>query len=131
MDQTPGQLELARRQGALQIGASCAPDRAQELVRRTVQACAKVQQEGVSADELEKPPCGMPPVATIRNPRKPSRPMHRWTRAPSAPSRSVRNEAMALPTSAKGRRMLLDTHSDAGGSGMARLRRCSSSSSLK
>jgi len=43
-----------RDTGALQIGASCAPDRAQELVRRTVQACAKVQREGVTADELER-----------------------------------------------------------------------------
>ena len=43
-----------RDTGALQIVASCAPDRAQELVRRTVQACAQVQRDGVTADELER-----------------------------------------------------------------------------
>jgi predicted Zn-dependent peptidase len=43
-----------RDTGALQIAASCAPDRAQELVRRTVSECARVRREGVTADELER-----------------------------------------------------------------------------
>ena len=40
--------------GALQIAASCAPDRARELVRRTVAECAKVREHGVTAEELER-----------------------------------------------------------------------------
>ena len=40
--------------GALQIGASCAPDRARELVRRTVAECAKVRSAGVALEELER-----------------------------------------------------------------------------
>jgi predicted Zn-dependent peptidase len=40
--------------GALQIAASCAPERAQELVRRTVRECARLRREGVGADELER-----------------------------------------------------------------------------
>jgi predicted Zn-dependent peptidase len=40
--------------GAVQIAASCAPDRAQELVRRTVAECAKVRRDGITRDELER-----------------------------------------------------------------------------
>ena len=40
--------------GALQIAASCAPERARELVRRTVAECAKLRAHGVSAEELER-----------------------------------------------------------------------------
>lgn len=47
-------LSQYRDTGALQIAASCAPDRAQELVRRTVAECAKVRRDGVSADELDR-----------------------------------------------------------------------------
>ena len=38
--------------GALQIAASCAPDRAQELVRRTVAECALLRRDGATRDEL-------------------------------------------------------------------------------
>jgi len=47
-------LSHYRATGALQIAASCAPDRAQELVRRTVSECAKLRREGVTHDELER-----------------------------------------------------------------------------
>lgn len=47
-------LSQYRDTGAVQIAASCAPDRAQELVRRTVAECAKVRRDGVTADELER-----------------------------------------------------------------------------
>jgi len=47
-------LSHYRDTGALQIAASCAPDRAQELVRRTVSECAKLRREGVTHDELER-----------------------------------------------------------------------------
>jgi predicted Zn-dependent peptidase len=47
-------LSQYRDTGALQIAASCAPDRAQELVRRTVAECARMRQDGVAADELER-----------------------------------------------------------------------------
>jgi predicted Zn-dependent peptidase len=47
-------LSQYRDTGALQIAASCAPDRAQELVRRTVAECAAVRRAGVTADELER-----------------------------------------------------------------------------
>jgi predicted Zn-dependent peptidase len=47
-------LSQYRDTGALQIAASCAPDRAQELVRRTVAECARLRREGVTADELER-----------------------------------------------------------------------------
>lgn len=47
-------LSQYRDTGALQIAASCAPDRAQELVRRTVAECARVRRDGVKADELER-----------------------------------------------------------------------------
>jgi predicted Zn-dependent peptidase len=40
--------------GALQISASCAPERARELVRRTVAECAKVRDLGVTAEEMER-----------------------------------------------------------------------------
>jgi predicted Zn-dependent peptidase len=40
--------------GALQISASCAPDRARELVRRAVAECRKVREEGVTLEELER-----------------------------------------------------------------------------
>jgi predicted Zn-dependent peptidase len=47
-------LSHYRDTGALQIVASCAPDRAQELVGRTVAECAKVRRAGVTADELDR-----------------------------------------------------------------------------
>ena len=47
-------LSQYRDTGALQIAASCAPERAQELVRRTVAECAKVRRDGITADELER-----------------------------------------------------------------------------
>ena len=47
-------LSQYRDTGALQIAASCAPDRAQELVRRTVAECASVRRHGVTADELDR-----------------------------------------------------------------------------
>ena len=40
--------------GALQIAASCAPERARELIRRTLAECAKIRAHGVSAEELER-----------------------------------------------------------------------------
>ena len=40
--------------GALQISASCAPDRARELVRRTVAECARVRDLGVTLEELDR-----------------------------------------------------------------------------
>ncbi len=85
----------------------------------------------VTAEELEKPPCGMFPVETSLKPLKVFRPRCFWTWAPRFPLRSVRSEAMALPTRAKGRRMLLETHNVGGGSGWPFRRRSSSSSSLK
>ncbi len=85
----------------------------------------------VTADELENPPWGMLPVEIRRRPRNRPRPSTSCTRAPRLPLRSVRIEAMALPTRANGRRMLLLTHRVGGGSGTLRSRRRSSSSSLK
>jgi len=43
-----------RDSGALQIAASCAPERARELVRRTLAECAKIRAGGVGAEELER-----------------------------------------------------------------------------
>jgi predicted Zn-dependent peptidase len=40
--------------GALQISASCAPERARELVRRTMAECAKVRGQGVTLEEMER-----------------------------------------------------------------------------
>ncbi len=40
--------------GALQISASCAPERARELVRRAAAECAKVRASGVTRDELDR-----------------------------------------------------------------------------
>lgn len=40
--------------GALQIAASCAPERAQELVRRTMAECARMRSAGVTRDELDR-----------------------------------------------------------------------------
>lgn len=40
--------------GALQIAASCAPNCARELVRRTVSICKKLSSGGVTSDELER-----------------------------------------------------------------------------
>ena len=71
----------------------------------------------VTAEELENPPCGMLPVETSRRPRNASRPRTAWTLAPRFPLRTVRMEAMAFPTSENGRRMLVLTHRDGGGSG--------------
>ena len=85
----------------------------------------------VTADELEKPPCGISPVDTTRSPRKPSRPRNDCTFAPILPSRTVRMEAMALPTNEKGLRMLLTTHSEGGGRGCCFCLRDSNSESLK
>jgi predicted Zn-dependent peptidase len=47
-------LSQYRDTGALQIVASCAPDRAQELVRRAVAECARVRRHGLAPDELER-----------------------------------------------------------------------------
>jgi predicted Zn-dependent peptidase len=47
-------LSQYRDTGALQIAASCAPERAQELVRRTMAECRKLSRDGVTADELER-----------------------------------------------------------------------------
>jgi len=47
-------LSQYRDTGALQIAASCAPERAQELVQRTVAECAKVRRDGVTAGELDR-----------------------------------------------------------------------------
>lgn len=40
--------------GALQISASCAPAQLRELVQRTVAECARVREQGVAGDELER-----------------------------------------------------------------------------
>ncbi len=40
--------------GALQISASCAPAQLRELVQRTMVECARIQEKGVQADELER-----------------------------------------------------------------------------
>jgi predicted Zn-dependent peptidase len=40
--------------GALQISASCAPAQLRELVQRTLVECARLRQEGVAAEELER-----------------------------------------------------------------------------
>jgi predicted Zn-dependent peptidase len=40
--------------GALQISASCAPAQLRELVQRTMAECARLRQEGVAAEELER-----------------------------------------------------------------------------
>jgi predicted Zn-dependent peptidase len=47
-------LSQYRDTGALQIAASCAPERVQELVRRTVAECASVRRDGVTGAELER-----------------------------------------------------------------------------
>jgi predicted Zn-dependent peptidase len=47
-------LSQYRDTGALQIAASCAPERAQELVRRTVAECAALKRDGVTPDELDR-----------------------------------------------------------------------------
>jgi len=52
--QVSSYLSQYRDTGALQISASCAPDRAQELVRRTVAECAKVRRDGITGDELDR-----------------------------------------------------------------------------
>ncbi len=72
----------------------------------------------VTAEELEKPPCGILPVETIRNPMKFGLPRYSLTFSPRLPVRRVLNEAMALPTNANGRLMFLDTHRVEGGRGM-------------
>ena len=71
----------------------------------------------ITAEELEKPPCGILPVDATRSPRNPSRPRDAWTRVPRLPVRTVRMEARALPTNEKGLRMLLLIHNAAGGRG--------------
>jgi predicted Zn-dependent peptidase len=43
-----------RETGALQIMASCAPDRARELVRRTAVECHRLLEEGITPEELER-----------------------------------------------------------------------------
>ena len=70
-------------------------------------------------------------VDTSRNPRNVSRPSTCCIRAPRFPVRSVRSDAIAFPTNANGRRMLLPTHNAAGGSGSPCSRRRSISSSEK
>lgn len=40
--------------GALQIMASCAPDKARELVHRSAAECRRLLQEGITAEELER-----------------------------------------------------------------------------
>jgi predicted Zn-dependent peptidase len=40
--------------GALQIAASCAPNCARELVRRTIATCNKLKRDGLTGDELER-----------------------------------------------------------------------------
>ncbi|MBI1753002.1 MAG: insulinase family protein [Acidobacteria bacterium] len=40
--------------GALQISASCAPAQLRELVQRTVTECARVREQGVADDELDR-----------------------------------------------------------------------------
>jgi predicted Zn-dependent peptidase len=47
-------LSQYRDTGALQVAASCAPDRAQELVRRTVAECARLRRDGITGDELDR-----------------------------------------------------------------------------
>ena len=47
-------LSQYRDTGALQIAASCAQDRAQELVQRTVAECSRIRREGVLPDELDR-----------------------------------------------------------------------------
>ncbi|BDU70968.1 M16 family metallopeptidase [Mesoterricola silvestris] len=43
-----------RDAGALQISASCAPERARELVRRAAAECAKVREAGITREELDR-----------------------------------------------------------------------------
>jgi predicted Zn-dependent peptidase len=43
-----------RETGALQIMASCAPDKARELVRRTAVECHRLLEGGITAEELER-----------------------------------------------------------------------------
>lgn len=43
-----------RETGALQIMASCAPDKARELVRRAAVECGRAVREGIGAEELER-----------------------------------------------------------------------------
>ena len=40
--------------GALQIMASCAPDKARELVRRSAVECRRLLEDGITAEELER-----------------------------------------------------------------------------
>ncbi|HJU83047.1 MAG TPA: pitrilysin family protein [Holophagaceae bacterium] len=40
--------------GALQISASCAPENARELVKRTMAECLRLREEGISGEELER-----------------------------------------------------------------------------
>ena len=47
-------LSHYRDTGALQIAASCAPERARELVRRTLGECAKLRAGGITPEELER-----------------------------------------------------------------------------
>ena len=43
-----------RETGALQIMASCAPDKARELVRRAAVECRRLVEDGITAEELER-----------------------------------------------------------------------------
>jgi predicted Zn-dependent peptidase len=43
-----------RETGALQIMASCAPDKARELVRRSTAECRRLVEGGITAEELER-----------------------------------------------------------------------------
>ena len=43
-----------RDTGALQVLASCAPDKARELVSRSARECRRLLEEGISAEELER-----------------------------------------------------------------------------
>jgi predicted Zn-dependent peptidase len=43
-----------RETGALQIIASCAPDKARELVRRSMVECRHITEEGITAEELDR-----------------------------------------------------------------------------
>jgi predicted Zn-dependent peptidase len=47
-------LSHYRGTGALQISASCAPDKARELVQRGASECARLAKEGATSDELER-----------------------------------------------------------------------------
>ena len=47
-------LSHYRETGALQIMASCAPDKARELVHRTAVECRRVVEDGIAIEELER-----------------------------------------------------------------------------